>query len=426
MGDYCKMWESLGLDLDAHDKLLSVIPPLYQEVYLDQQKRPKGMGYFDYVVMEIHGLRIQELQEHKAKGGKVVGTFCLYVPEELVLAAGGVCIGLCAGADVGTADAESVLPKNICPLIKSFMGFKLAKICPYFESCDLIVGETTCDGKKKAFEVLADYANVHVMEVPQTKSSKARELWRSEVEKFKAEIEKLTGNEITETNLKAAIEKVNARRRAIQRLARLRAADPSPISGKDALLIEQISFYDDPVRFTAKVNELCDELEERIGAGFGLDRGPRVVVSGCPMAIPNWKIHHVLESSGAVVVGEEACIGERSYRDLVNASASDMEGLLDAVADRYLKIDCACFTPNAERLDHLLDLVEEHKAHGVVHYSLQFCDPYTVECYSIEKSLKEAGIPMLKIETDYGQQDVGQLQTRVEAFLERLGDRAGV
>ncbi len=420
------MWESLGLDLDAHDRLLSVIPPLYQDVYLNQKNRPKGMEYFDFAVMEIHGLRVQELQEHKANGGKVVGTFCLYVPEELVLAAGGICIGLCAGADVGTAEAESVLPKNICPLIKSFMGFKMAKICPYFESCDLIVGETTCDGKKKAFEVLGDFANVHVMEVPQTKSEAARALWRSEVEKFKEKIEKLTGNAVTESDLMAAVKKVNARRRALKRLAKLRSADPSPISGKDALLVEQISFYDDPVRFAEKVNELCDELEERVGAGIGVGGGPRIAVSGCPMAIPNWKMHHVLESSGAVVVAEEACIGERSFRDAVDPNGSDMNALLDAIADRYLKIDCACFTPNAERPEHLRELVKERKADGVVHYSLQFCDPYTVECYSIEKSLKREGIPLLKIETDYGQQDVGQLQTRVEAFLERLGDRVGV
>ncbi|MCL4499838.1 MAG: 2-hydroxyacyl-CoA dehydratase family protein [Chloroflexi bacterium] len=426
MGDYCEMWESLGLDLEAHDQLLSAIPPAYQEIYLNQQNRPKGMEYFDFVVMEIHGLRIQELQEHKAKGGKVVGTFCLFVPEEIVLAAGGICIGLCAGADVGTAEAESVLPKNICPLIKSFMGFKLAKICPYFESCDMIVGETTCDGKKKAFEILGDFAKVHVMETPQTKSRMARNLWRSEVEKFKSEIEALTGNKVTEENLGAAMEKTNARRRALQRLAKLRAARPSPISGKDVLLIEQISFYDDPVRFTVKVNELCDELERRVAAGDGVGGGPRVVVSGCPMAIPNWKLHHVLETSGATVIAEEACIGERAYRDLVDASAGDMSGMLDKIADRYLKIDCACFTPNAERTDHIVELAKERGADGVVHYSLQFCDPYTIECYQVEKAVKAAGIPMLKIETDYGQQDVGQLQTRVEAFLERVGENSVV
>jgi len=167
--DYRKMWDRIGLDLDAHDQLLQVLPPTYMDVYLSQSNRPNGMEYFDFVVSEIHGLRIQELQEHKSKGGKVIGTFCVFVPEEIIRAAGAICIGLCSGVEIGAAQAEKVLPRNVCPLIKSFMGFKLAKVCPYFESCDLVVGETTCDGKKKAFEILNDYVPVHVMETPQMK-----------------------------------------------------------------------------------------------------------------------------------------------------------------------------------------------------------------------------------------------------------------
>ncbi|MGQ9512735.1 2-hydroxyacyl-CoA dehydratase [Thermodesulfitimonas sp.] len=122
---YNDLWMALGLDLDTHEKLLKALPPTYYEVYFKQENRPRGMEYFDFVINEIPGLRIKELQEFRQAGGKVVGTFCLYVPEELILAAGGVFVGLCAGIEVGTARAESVLPRNICPLIKSFMGFKL-------------------------------------------------------------------------------------------------------------------------------------------------------------------------------------------------------------------------------------------------------------------------------------------------------------
>jgi benzoyl-CoA reductase/2-hydroxyglutaryl-CoA dehydratase subunit BcrC/BadD/HgdB len=143
MTDYTKMWDELGLDLEAHARLLEALPPTYHDVYLTQENRPRGMEYFDFVVNEIHGLRVQELQKFRRAGGKVVGTFCVFVPEELILAAGGVYVGLCAGLEIGTAQAEAVLPRNICPLIKSFMGFKLSRICPYFESCDLLVGETT-------------------------------------------------------------------------------------------------------------------------------------------------------------------------------------------------------------------------------------------------------------------------------------------
>jgi len=149
MTDYHDMWKELGIDLDAHDGLLEVLPPMYEENILSQEGRPGGMEYFDFVFSEVHGLRIKELVEHREAGAVVVGTFCTYVPEELIIAAGGICVGLCAGAQVAAEEAEKYLPRNICALIKSSLGFKLAKVCPYIESCDLLVGETTCDGKKK-------------------------------------------------------------------------------------------------------------------------------------------------------------------------------------------------------------------------------------------------------------------------------------
>lgn len=423
MPDYTQLWDKLGLDLAAHQKLLEALPPTYYDVYLRQENRPQGMEYFDFVVSEIHGLRVQELHAFRQKGGRVVGTFCIFVPEELILAAGGVYVGLCAGIEIGTAQAESVLPRNICPLIKSFMGFKLARVCPYFESCDLLVGETTCDGKKKAFEVLADFAPVYVMETPQKKESRDRVLWLEEVRALAAKLEELTGNRISRGALTEAIRKVNAKRRALQRLGELRKADPPPISGRDALLIYQIAFYDDVDRFTAQVNALCDELEERVKNGVGVVPAgtPRLLVTGTPMAIPNWKVPYIVETSGAVIVAEELCTGARYYDALTDENGATLDDLLANVAARHLEADCACFTPNARRLEKIRDMVRQYRAAGVINYVLSFCDPYAVEAYQVEKSLKRAGIPLLKIETDYSQQDAGQLKTRVEAFLEVLG-----
>ena len=423
MADYRKMWQNLGLNMEAHDQLLQALPPSYYEAYLTQANRPEGMGYFDFVVNEIHGLRIQELQEHKAAGGKVVGAFCVFVPEEIVRAAGGICIGLCAGVEMGAAEAEKVLPRNICPLIKSFMGFKLAKVCPYFESCDLVVGETTCDGKKKAFEILAEHVPVHVMETPHMKREKDRVLWRSEVADFARQVEEFTGNKIEPAGLERSIREVNDKRRALQRVSEIRKADLAPISGKDSLLIAQIAMYDDVARFAAKVNELCDELEERVKAGEGAAPAgtKRIIVTGTPMAIPNWKVPHIIETSGAVIVAEELCTGLRYFENPVPEEFDSLDGMIDNISTRYLGINCAVFTPNDDRIDRLHRLVEEYNADGVIHCSLSFCDPYSVEAYKVEQALKEAGIPILKIETDYGQEDSGQLKTRIEAFLEMLG-----
>jgi benzoyl-CoA reductase/2-hydroxyglutaryl-CoA dehydratase subunit BcrC/BadD/HgdB len=416
------MWEKLNMDLEAHDGLLEVLGKFYGDIYLSQENRLKGAEYLDFVLSEVHGLRIKEIQDAKEQGRKVVGSFCVFVPEEITLAADAIHVGLCAGAEAGSELAEQLVPRNTCALIKSFIGFKMAKLCPYIESSDMIVGETTCDGKKKAYEAFNEIAPTYVMEVPQTKSEAARELWKSEVIRYLKSVEELTGRTITAEKLKQGIKIINDKRRVLQRLTRLRAASPAPISGRDALLINQISFYDDPIRFTAKINELCDELETRIQAGEGVAPAdtPRLLLSGCPMAVPNWKLPYVVESSGAVIVGEESCIGTRNSRDLVDESGETLEEMIDAIADRYMKIDCACFTPNQERLDNVTALAKDLKADGVIHYSLLFCQPYTHESLKVDHALQAEGIPMLSIETDYSMEDVEQLKTRIEAFVETL------
>ena len=187
-------------------------------------------------------------------------------------------------------------------------------------------------------------------------------------------------------------------------------------------MVNQIAFYDDPLRFTKNIHALCDEIEERIKSGIGVAKNstPRILVSGFPMALPNWKIPPIIETSGAVVMAEESCVGERSTRDLVGETGKTFDQMIDAIVDRYFKIDCDCFTPNEERTDHILDLAKKFKADGVIHYNIQFCTPYTVEAYKVEKAVQGAGIPFLKIETDYGMEDMGQLKTRVEAFREMM------
>ena len=265
------MWQSLGLNLEGHQGLLAVLSDAYQNIYLSQKNRPAGMQYFDFVISEVHGLRIVELLKDKTAGKLIVGTFCVYVPEELILAVDGVSIGLCAGADVGWEEAEKYIPRNTCALIKGFMGFKLAGLCPYVEWGDMIIGETTCDGKKKAYEIFDEITKkVYVMELPNKKSDDGRLLWTNEIRKLAQKLSEVTGKQITLDKLKEAARVVNAKRQALQRLSDLRTNDPAPISGLDALLINQISFYDDPIRFTTKLDELCDELEERVKQGIGV------------------------------------------------------------------------------------------------------------------------------------------------------------
>ncbi len=421
--NYEQMWKDLGLDLVAHDMLLQALGKGYQDIFLTQESRPQAMDYFNFVMSEVHGLRIKELLDGKKEGKKVVGSFCVFVPEEIVRAADATLVGLCTGADFATEEVEKILPRNTCSLIKSAFGFKLGKVCPYIESADMIVGENTCDGKKKSYEVFGQLVpNLYVMDIPQMKSPEGKALLKSEYYRFKDRVEQLTGTKIDVARLKNGVEIVNNKRRAVHRLSKLRMADPAPISGLDALLINQVFFYDDPIRFTQSVNKICDEIEERIKANSGVAAkgAPRILLSGCPMAVPNWKLPWIIETSGAVIVGEESCVGERGTRNLTDDSGSTLDQLMDAIVDRYFQVDCAIFTPNPDRLQHVKEMAAAYNANGVIHYGLQFCQPYQMEAMPVEQALEAASMPTLRIDTDYSMEDVEQLKTRVEAFIERL------
>ncbi|MBU0663444.1 MAG: 2-hydroxyacyl-CoA dehydratase family protein [Proteobacteria bacterium] len=419
---YPEMWNDLGMDVERFDKMRLMLGEIYRKTYLTQQNRPARMAYFDGMIAEIHGGRIKELLAAKAEGRPVIGTFCVYIPEELVLAAGGVCVGLCGGSQGSVPDAEKILPRNICPMVKSAFGFKAGRICPYFQAVDFVYGETTCDAKKKTWEILDTMVPTYVMEIPQMKKQSDREMWFHEVKEFKAKVEEVAGKEVTVEGLNLAVKVMNNKRRALQRLNTLRHTQPTPISGKDVLLVEQIAFYDEPVRFASRVNELCDELEKRIAAGEAVPSkdAVRIMVAGVPMALPNWKLHHLVEGAGAVIVNEESCIGTRYYKDLMAEDCKDMEAILTDLTRRYMNIDCSCFTPNDERIDQVLKEFRESQADGIIHYSLQFCHTYNVEEIRIREACAREGIPYMFIESDYSPEDVGQIQTRVEAFLEQI------
>jgi benzoyl-CoA reductase/2-hydroxyglutaryl-CoA dehydratase subunit BcrC/BadD/HgdB len=422
MADYRQMWESLGMDLETHDRLCEVLPVAFGDVYLSQKNRPENMDYYNFVVSEIHGVRPAELIEHQKQGGKVFGTFCIYVPDEVIFAAGAIATGLCGGSQFWVPGGEKVLPAATCPLIKASVGARLDRTCPFFRIADMYVGETTCDGKKKAWEILAEDVPVHVMDLPQMKRPKDVAAWAEEIKTLIAVVEKFTGGKVTAESLGRAIKLINDKRRALARLYGLRKADNPPISGKDTLLISQIAFYDDPVRFTEMTNKLCDELDERLKNGIGVyEKGAkRILFTGTPMAIPNWKLHHIVETSGAAVVAEETCTGVRYFEHLTDESQTTLEAQINALAERYMKINCACFTPNTGRVDEIKRLVQDYRADGVVDISLKFCTLYDIEGFHVEKTLKDANIPCLGLETDYTDEDAGQLRTRIGAFLEML------
>ncbi|MFA6448133.1 MAG: double-cubane-cluster-containing anaerobic reductase [bacterium] len=422
MADYRQMWTNLGMDLARHDELLGVLGQAYTQIYVAQKGRPEGMQYFDFVVSEAHGLRIQELQEHRDKGGKVIGAFCVFAPEDIVMALGGIQVGLCAGADFAVPDSDGLIPAKTCPLVRASLGFKMNRTCPYIQSSDLLIGENTCDGKKKMYEVLGEYHPTYVMDVPQKKTPAGRDMFIGELKELAVKLEAETGKKLDAASLAAATGKLEAKKAAIRRLNKVRSSAPAPISGLDALLVSQIAFYDDIDRFTGKVNELAAELEARVAKNDGVfsESAPRLLYTGTPLPLPDWKLFSIAESLGAVFVGEESCVGSRYYSTTTPESDGTLDGQIAAIADRLLGTHCACFTPNSERIDDIVAMAKETKADGVVHYNLSFCQTYAAEAVKAEKALKKEGIPVLSLESDFSANDGEQLKTRLQSFMEML------
>jgi len=410
--------EKIGVNQRLHDQLVAHNDSLHEKTHRAQRNRPAAMAFFDWAFHAAHAERVEEILEYRTKGGKSIGTFCIYVPDEIALAAGVLPIPLCGGSHWPVDYADKMFPRDICPIIRSTFGMAFSNTCPYKKLKDGVVGETTCDAKKKAWDLLG----FEVLEVPQKKNAIDRALWLSEVRRFREYVEKLSGIKVTKARLKETIALANKRRKVLQAINSFRKLPDPPISGLDALLVSQVALNQDVRAFIPACEELIDELESRARHGLSAygRPGPRILLAGTPSPRGNAKVHYALESSGLRIVADESCTGIRYYRDLVDETAEDLDDMIEAIADRYLLIDCSCFSPNAERSQNIMNIVEEFKIQGVVHNILAFCHAYNIETKVIDNALAPARIPSLKIVTDYSFEDLEQLKVRIETFSELI------
>ncbi len=363
-------------------------------------------------------LRMKELKD---QGAKVVGLFCSFVPLELVYAAGALPVGLCAFTDEPIAAAEANLPRNLCPLIKASYGFALTDTCPYFYFSDLVVGETTCDGKKKMFELLNDIKETYVMQLPHSRDEKALAFWKDQVIAFREKLEAFYGVTITEEQIRQAIRRKNRERRVMKAFLELGKLDPAPMSGYE------MGTRLDAGSFSFDLDQRCDEIEKRTAQviaeweqnqkGKTSDR-PRLLVTGCPNAGVRDKIIRAVEELGADVVAFDTCNGIRDKVEMVDEENPDV---YEALAKKYLNINCSVMSPNESRREYLTQMIEEYHVDGVIEIVLQSCHTYDVEAYYIKKLVtQDLGKAYLNIETDYSQSDKGQINTRLAAFLETI------
>lgn len=359
------------------------------------------------------------VKEAKEKGIPVVGSYCTYFPKELPMAIGAAAVSLCSMSGETIEVAEQDLPKNLCPLIKASYGFAKTDKCPYFYFSDLIVGETTCDGKKKMYELMSQFKDVYVMQLPQSQDERGRKFWRESCLELKKKLEEKFGTVITDEAVRQAVHTENGVRRALQRFYGVMKNDPAPITGLELFrVLYGSTFKLDRSGLADELNALTDKIEAEYAAGKRLDKKPRILITGCPMGGATEKVIEAIENNGGVVVTYENCSGAKAIEREVKEDTDDIYG---AIADRYLGIGCSVMTPNNNRFKLLDEMIDEYKVDGVVEMVLQACHTYSVESKSVRRFVThDKEIPYIYIETDYSKTDVGQLNTRLAAFVEML------
>jgi benzoyl-coA reductase/2-hydroxyglutaryl-coA dehydratase subunit, bcrC/badD/hgdB len=360
-----------------------------------------------------------KMKEHKDRGGKIVGIYCSFVPTELIMAAGAVAVSLCATSEEPISAAEEYLPSNLCPLIKASYGFGLTDTCPYFYFSDFIVGETTCDGKKKMFELLNDIKETYVMQLPSSRDEIALNMWEQEMYKFWRKLEDFYGVTITEEDVKKAILEKNAERDLILEYLELSKLNPSPISGYElGTKLDALSFIPDMDERCRQIRQRIDEVKADWEQNYKgkVSRKPRILITGCPNGGVRDKTIKILEELGADVVAFDTCNSNREKIEKVDTSLP----VAQALAKKYLNINCSVMSPNENRLKFITDMVDEYEVDGVLEIILQACHTFSIESYNVKKAVVAKGIPYLKVETDYSKADAGQINTRLEAFLETI------
>jgi benzoyl-CoA reductase/2-hydroxyglutaryl-CoA dehydratase subunit BcrC/BadD/HgdB len=411
------------------------------------------LAWFDGMIANC----LQYACDAKAKGKHIVGILCEYTPRELIMAADAVPVCLCGGSAEMIGPAEEHLPANLCPLIKSTYGYHLLGSNPFLEMADLVVGETTCDGKKKMYELMAETRTMHVLELPQKPNdADAMAHWIRELRKLKARLEEAFGVTITDEKIRQAIQTMNRERALRRQLAALMKSEHPPLTGRQLLQFKSniSGICADFARYTRALEVFrathvgcaphtnvsrasCPRSEGGTPStralqtnspacdGNGGHSPPykvRVLMTGVPVVHGAERVVEIIESHGGLVVCMDNCTGLKPILEDVDETATDP---IVALAEKYFRLPCSVMTKNSRRLDVLRDLAREYRAQCVIDLIWQACITYDVESYFVKKlAEQDLGVPYLRIETDYSPSDSARIALRVEALFETVRQRA--
>lgn len=364
---------------------------------------------------------VLNMNEAKEAGKRVVGEYCIYSPMELAIAAGAMPVSLCGTKNDSIPAAEEILPRTLCPLIKSSFGFALQDSCPYLSAADVIVADTTCDGKKKMFELLAQKKPLFLLQLPQIQDADAVLYWRAQYVKLVKFYEEQFGVRVHEDDIRAAISLMNRQRKALKAVFDTTQRKIPPLNGVQLLeFCFRLSFMVDKEKSITLLEDLAAEINATPDSALvaAQSSAPRILLTGVPTGLGSEKVIRLLEQCGAHVVVIDNCSSYKKTTLIIDETKDP----ITALAERYLSTPCSVMSPNPNRYSRLRTMAEEFHVDGVVDLTWQGCQTFEIESYTVKQFVRnELHLPFLHIVTDYSEADSEQLKVRIEAFLEMIG-----
>lgn len=353
----------------------------------------------------------------------MVGTYCVMAPQELIYAAGAQPVKLCSGSYTAFSIGDDKVPRDACPLVKAVEGFQSTDTMPIYRDCKMMVLPITCDCKKKIAGMLSNQKDVIALHVPVNKEDDDIEQYVEELYLFMERLEDLTGKRISYDSLSQAIRMTGQAAYELSRFLILKRQMPYLMRGTHIMAMMNAAAYMNARTWANQVREINGALERRIRLKepFTKRQLPRVMITGSPIIFPNIKIPLLIEEMGGVVAADETCMGERGMSDLVVPTDESFDGLIRALAVRAIRpCSCPTFADNKQRIYRIRQMIRDYQIEGVVYHVLRGCLVYDFEYKQIEEDLGKLGIPVIRLETDYNEEDIEQLRIRIEAFIEMI------
>ena len=379
---------------------------------MDTRINSKALQRFAEVASTVAN---SEITKWKDEGGKILGYFCSSMPEELATAAGLLPVRLRATGSTGTELSDAHLSNLNCSFPRN--SFNMALKGEY-EFIDGLIVFNSCDHIRRVYDHWKrqlDTPFVKILSLPKKAEPAQVDWFQSELVKLKEGLEEEFGVTISDDDICSAIRLHNETRRLLAELYELRKADNPVITGSETLAVVVASTTMPKKLYNELLKELLEDLKQAEGIK---DHRARLMIIGPEMDNPEYIKE--IEDQGCLVVADSLCYGSRLFWGKVNEDAADP---LQALAQYYIAdrpSDAGVFTEYESRSQFVRNMIDEFNVEGAILSRLIFCESWGFEQYSFIQDFKEWDVPLLSIDREYTLTAVGQLRTRVQAFLEKM------